>query len=121
MKDLYKYGLDEAEPGLAELEPDFPNIRRDFEQLLTLLESKPFSLGERIDPSDRVLEHVSWTPIHHTGRGSVGRSAGILIYQVWRDENAYHIQLLAVLRGSAWKALTAAEMKTEVRKLVSPP
>ena len=68
-----------------------------------------------------MLEHAAWTNIQHTGGGSVGHNAGILIFEVWRDENAYHIQLLAVLRGSAWKVLTAAEMKTEVRKLVSPP
>jgi len=70
MLDVQIYGS--VEEGLIELEAEFPNIRADFERLLMLLHSRPFTPGQRLDPNDPQLQHVSWTNVHHTGGGAGG-------------------------------------------------
>jgi hypothetical protein len=119
MQDVYIYeDPQEVEDSLAELESDFPNIQTDYRALRELLRTRPFGIGDRLDPSDPDLEDVSYTDIHHTGGGRAGRSAAVLVYDAWRDINAIHVRVLAVYRGSEWRSWDRNEAKEAIRKLV---
>lgn len=120
MQDVHIFGEEHVAPDLARLESEFPNIFKDFGHVLALLHGRPFSFGQRLDPSDSDLHDVSWGNVYHNGRDGREYGAAVLIFEAWRDVNGIFIQLLGVIPGAKWKRLSADGQREEARKLVSP-